>query len=76
MSASITSGTYPRAATRRRAGNGLSLRGLGQGLWAKLVAVGASRAAPQLNLLAVQYDTSNPELARLLRRAAREALSR
>ncbi len=70
MSNSLTSGTFPRAAS----GSGLSLRRFGRQVWAVLEAIGNSRARPHLEALARQYDVSNPGLARRLRESARHSL--
>ncbi|MBL8350565.1 MAG: hypothetical protein JNL87_09640 [Burkholderiaceae bacterium] len=69
MSASMTSGTYPRAA---RPGNKLFLRGL-NAVWAFLRDLGIQRARQHLNQLAAQREALDPALARMLRDAARHA---
>lgn len=69
MSASITSGTYPRASARP----GAVWRSWGNKLLNTLSEMGTRRAAPYLSMLSVQYQHSNPEVAEQLRSAAREA---
>ncbi len=66
---SLPSGSYPRrASTAGRA------RRIGQRMWQGLLILGSARAAPHLERLARQHETSNPEFARSLRQAAREGL--
>lgn len=70
MSASITSGTFPRPA-RPAASTG---RHFLRGLWRVLQDLGARRARHHLEQLARQHDASNPALAQQLRQAARHTL--
>jgi len=69
MSASITSGTYPRTAT----GPG-ALQRAARATWQFLLALGARRAQRHMAVLALHYDLTNPTLARELREAAAHAL--
>lgn len=71
MSATLTSGTYPRRTTKTMS---QGLAAFGRRLWAALMAAGQRRAAPHLEALALQYQDSDPALAAHLRRAAREGL--
>ncbi len=70
MSASITSGTYPRA-TRTTSGG---LRRTGLAVWQALLQAGARRAHPELLRMAQLKSHSDPALARQLREAARDLL--
>jgi hypothetical protein len=74
MSASIASGTYPRAGTLTFGRP--SSRSFGSRVWHFLAEIGRSRAAPQLRMLASEYENSDPELAARLRRAADPATYR
>lgn len=69
MSASITRGTRPRAASQRR---GPFVRGL-NAAWQFLQDLGTRRARVQLYRLAAQRQALDPALARMLRDAARHA---
>lgn len=70
MSASLTSGTYPRSAAQHGplGAVGSSFARWARLLWRGLVSVGASRARQHLLALAAQYEHSDPALARQLRR--------
>lgn len=70
MSASITSGTYPRA--NRSASGGLRRTGLA--VWQALLQAGARRAQPELLRMARLKAHSDPALARQLREAARDLM--
>lgn len=70
MSASITSGTYPRA-TRSAPGG---LRRAGLAVWQAMVQAGARRAQPELLRMAQLKAHSDPALARQLRAAARDLM--
>jgi hypothetical protein len=72
MSASITSGTYPRAA--RSTSGGLPAQGLGARLWRALTRAGAHRAHPELMRMARLKAQTDPVLAQQLRDAARELM--
>ena len=69
MSASLTSGTYPRGAAAHGplVAVGSSFARWGRALWRGMSAVGASRARSHLLSLAAQYEHSDPALARQLR---------
>lgn len=69
MSASLTSGTYPRAGTAAGplAAIASSFARWGHALWRGLTALGASRARLHLLSLAAQYEHTDPALARQLR---------
>lgn len=69
MSATLTSGTYPRRHSN------IAPSGWAQRVWQALMAVGRRRATAHLALLAVQYQHSNPELAQQLRNAARDTFN-
>lgn len=73
MSASITSGTYPRAASHGLATGGL--RAVGLSIWNTLAQVGAYRARPELLRLARLHEASDPALARSLRGAAEHLMN-
>jgi hypothetical protein len=68
MSASVTSGTYPRAARSATGG----LQGFGHGLWMALARAGARRAQPELLRMASLRALSDPAMAAQLRAAARD----
>lgn len=70
MSASITSGTYPRA-TRA---NSSSLQRVGAAVWQTLYKAGAQRAHPELLRMAALKAQSDPALALQLRTAARDLM--
>ena len=70
MTASITSGTYPRPARPQSS----PWRRLSRGLWHFLQDLGARRARHHLYQLASQHALSNPGLARQLREAARHSM--
>lgn len=70
MSASITSGTYPRASRSTPSG----LQRFGAAIWQGLFAIGAHRAHPELMRMARLKAHSDPALARQLRDAARELM--
>jgi hypothetical protein len=67
MSASITSGTYPRAGHS----TALPLRRWAHAVWHALLQAGQARAVPHLLQLARDYEHSDPQLAAQFRRAAR-----
>ncbi|MDT7838765.1 hypothetical protein [Aquabacterium sp. OR-4] len=69
MSASLTSGTYPRAGASHGplAAVSSSFARWGGVLWRGLTALGASRARAHLLSVAAQYEHTNPSLARQLR---------
>lgn len=71
MSASLTSGTYPRGAAQHGpiAAVGSSFARWGRALWRGLMALGASRARLHLTALAAQYEYTDPALARQLRQS-------
>ena len=69
MSASITSGTYPRAAGRR----GYPLARALSAVWDFVQDLGAQRARQHLNQLAAQRQALDLALAQMLRDAARHA---
>lgn len=73
MSASITSGTYPRAAKSPVGGLAAPFRQGASKAWNFLISLGAQRARRQLYRLADQYQIANPVLARSLRKSARHA---
>lgn len=62
----------PRASASRAAA---PVPSLGARIWNALVALGARRAAFQMDVLARQYETTRPELARHLREAAQSGLN-
>jgi hypothetical protein len=70
MSASITSGTHPRA-SRSRAGG---LQRFGAAVWQAMLTLGAHRAYPELMRMARLKAHSDPALARQLRDAARDLM--
>lgn len=70
MTASITSGTYPRHAQPAVS----QWRRFSHGLRRFLQDLGARRARHHLEQLALHHDASNPALARQLREAARHSL--
>lgn len=72
MSASITSGTYPRASQTFASGG---LRAVGLSIWNTLAHVGAYRARPELLRLARLHEASDPALAGRLRSAADQLLN-
>lgn len=69
MSASLTSGTYPRAGARIAflPSVASSFACWGRVLWRALNALGRARARAQLTALAQQYEHTNPALARQMR---------
>ncbi|MEK8053052.1 hypothetical protein AACH10_22555 [Ideonella sp. DXS22W] len=71
MSASLTSGTYPRGAAQHGplAAVVSSFARWGGLLWRGLTALGAARARQHLLSVAAQYDYTNPALARQLRQS-------
>ena len=71
MSASITSGTYPRA-TRRSTPGGVQR--FGTAVWQALFTLGAHRAHPELMRMAALKAHSDPALAQQLRTAARDLM--
>lgn len=71
MSATLTSGTYPRRSSTRS----LPAVGLFQQLWQALVAMGQRRAAAHMAVLAAQHRHTNPALAAELREAARGVMN-
>ena len=70
MSASITSGTYPRAQSH----NSIWSRAT-QAVWQFLARMGARRAQPELLRLSRLHAETNPALSRQLRGAARNLLN-
>ncbi len=70
MSASITSGTYPRASTRSTPATSGGPAHAAAALWQFLVRLGASRAQPELMRLSRRHALDNPALSRQLREAA------
>lgn len=70
MSASITSGTYPRAARSTPGG----LQRFGAAVWQALFTAGTHRAHPELLRMATLKAQSDPALARQLRTAARDLM--
>lgn len=70
MSASITSGTYPRAARITPGG----LRRTGLAVWRALQQASARRAQPELLRMAQLKAHSDPALARQLREAAQDLM--
>ncbi len=79
MSASITSGTYPRATRATRPtrptleGAVAPFRRAALTTWNFLCGLGAQRARGQLYRLAAHHEITDPALARSLRDAARHA---
>lgn len=71
MSASIPSGTYPRATLSAP----LGLQRFGAAVWQALFTIGAHRAHPELMRMARLKAHSDPALARQLRDAARELMT-
>lgn len=69
MSASLTSGTYPRAGARNAflPSVASSFARWGRALWRGLTTLGRARARAQLTALAQQYERTNPALARQMR---------
>ena len=70
MSASITSGTHPRASRSTSSG----LKRFGAAIWRGLFTIGAHRAHPELLRMARLKAHSDPALARQLRDAARDLM--
>lgn len=73
----MTTTTFPNNSLAHERATSATPRaaGFGSQLWNALARLGARRAATQMQLLARQYDTSRPELARLLRDASRNGLN-
>jgi hypothetical protein len=71
MSASITSGTYPRAAGSPVGGRAAPFRRSASKAWKFLLGLGAQRARRQLYRLAEHYQVADPALAQSLRESAR-----
>lgn len=71
MSASITSGTYPRASRSAPGGSTAPLRRAVGKVWAIQVGLGEQRGRRHLLRLADKYQFSDPALARSLRESAR-----
>lgn len=83
MSASITSGTYPRASVRNTPATPATpattatpggLAHAAAAVWRFLVRLGASRAQPELMRLSRRHALRNPALSRQLREAASHLL--
>ena len=70
MSASITSGSHPRASRPARSG----LQRVGAAIWQGLFSIGAHGAHPELLRMARLKAHSDPALARQLRDAARDLM--
>ena len=73
MSASITSGTYPRATRTTFGGRAVPYRQWASKAWNFLLGLGAQRARRHLYRLADHYPSADPALARSLRESARHA---
>jgi hypothetical protein len=73
MSASITSGTYPRASRSSFSGRAAPLRQSALKVWGFLLELGAQRARRHLFRLADHYQITDPALASSLRESARHA---
>ncbi len=73
MSASITSGTYPRAGARSSAAS--PVRSAANAVWRFLVRLGAARAQPELLRLSRLHAQTNPALSRQLKAAAHSLLN-
>lgn len=71
MSASITSGTYPRATRATFGGRAAPFRHAALKTWHFLLGLGAQRARRHLHRLADHYQIIDPALARSLRDSAR-----
>ena len=69
MSASLTSGTYPRAGARVALLPSVvsSFARWGAVLWRGLTALGRARARAQLTALAQQYELTDPAMAQQMR---------
>ncbi len=70
MSASITSGTYPRASRSTRGG----LQRFAAAVWRGLFTIGTHRAHPELMRMARLKAHSDPAMAQQLRDAARDLM--
>ena len=73
MSASITSGAYPRAHRSSLANRPASLRRAALKAWNFMIRLGEQRARRQLHALADQYRVTDPALSRSLRESASHA---
>ena len=73
MSASITSGTYPRAHRSHLASRPAPFRRAALKVWNFMIRLGEQRARRQLHALADQYAVTDPALWRSLRESARRA---
>lgn len=71
MSASITSGTYPRATRSTFGGRPAPFRQAALKAWNFMIGLGAQRARRHLYALADHYAVIDPALARSLRESAR-----
>jgi hypothetical protein len=71
MSASITSGTYPRASRSSAGGRAAPFRQAVLKVWQVLLGLGAHRARRHLHRLADHHQITDPALARSLRDSAR-----
>ena len=71
MSASITSGTYPRATRTSFVGRAAPFRQSALKVWHFMIGLGEQRARRHLFRLADHYQITDPALARSLRESAR-----
>jgi hypothetical protein len=71
MSASITSGTYPRATGTRFNGRAAPFRQSALKVWHFMLGLGEQRARRHLHRLADHHQGTDPALARSLRESAR-----